>query len=252
MTRPRIVLVVAAALLLALTALFAFMPARLALRLAGERLGPLRLEGVSGTLWQGHAAQAWWGPRALGTLGWTLARAPLLAGRAEATFALRGADGLALNGAATRMGEHADLRDVALELPAARLAPLLDDDPPPLGGTIHVRIETAQLTRGWPTALQARAVWRGATLGNGAVPLGEVAADAVVQADGSIGGAVRDDGRGAVVIAGRYRILPLGWTLQATLTPRRDDARVRRALARFGTPAADGSVVLQVKHGVVW
>lgn len=252
MTRPRLVLVLAAALLLALAALLAFLPARLAQRLAGERLGPLHLEGASGTLWRGHAAEAWWGPRALGTLDWTLARGPLLAGRAETTFALRGADGLALHGAATRAGERADLRDVALDLPAARLAPLLDDDPPQLGGTIHVRIDSAQLTRGWPTALQARAVWRDATLGNDALPLGEIVADAAVQADGSIGGAVRDDGRGAVAVAGRYRILPLGWVLQLELTPRRDDARVRRALARFGTPAADGSVALHVKHGVVW
>lgn len=252
MTRPRIVLVFAAALLLALTVLIAFMPARLAQRLAGERLGPLRLAGVSGTLWHGHAAQASWGPRALGALDWTLARAPLLAGRAETTFALRGADGLALDGAATHAGERADLRDVALELPAERLAPLLGDDPPVLGGTIRARIESAQLTRGWPTALQARAVWRDATLGNDAVPLGEVVADAAVQADGGIGGAVRDDGRGAVAIAGRYRILPLGWTLQLTLTPRRDDAATRRALARFGKPGADGSVALHIKHGVVW
>ncbi|HEX7112063.1 MAG TPA: type II secretion system protein N, partial [Mizugakiibacter sp.] len=197
-------------------------------------------------------AQAWWGPRALGALDWTLARAPLLTGRAEATFALRGAEGLTLHGAATREGERADLRDVVLELPAVRLASLLGDDPPPLGGTIRVRIETAQLTRGWPAALQARAVWREATLGNDAVPLGEVVADAAVQADGSIGGAVRDDGRGAVAVAGRYRILPLGWVLQLKLAPRRDDARVRRALAHFGKPAADGSVALQVKHGVVW
>lgn len=252
MTRPRLVLVLAAALLLALTAPLAFMPAQWALRLAGDRLGPLHLEGVSGTLWQGHAAQAWWGPRALGTLDWTLARAPLLAGRAEATFALRGADGLALHGAATRAGERADLRDVALELPAARLAPLLGDDPPPLGGAIHARVETAQLMRGWPTALRARAVWRDATLGNDAVPLGEIVADAEVQADGSIGGTVRDDGRGEVAVAGHYRILPLGWTLQLKLAPRRDDARVRRALARFGKPAADGGVVLRIKHGVVW
>ncbi|WP_148667798.1 type II secretion system protein N, partial [Mizugakiibacter sediminis] len=141
---------------------------------------------------------------------------------------------------------------VALELPAARLAPLLDDDVPALGGTIVAQVDRAQLARGWPTALQARAVWRDATLGDGAVTLGEVVADAAVRPDGSIGGAMRDDGRGEVAVAGRYRILPLGWTLQLELTPRRDDARVRRALARFGAPAADGRVVLRIKRGVVW
>ncbi|MCE5234316.1 MAG: type II secretion system protein N [Mizugakiibacter sp.] len=251
MTRSRIALVGLAVLLLALAALLCCLPARLALRLAGERLGPLRLEGASGSLWRGRAVQAWWGPRALGALDWTLARGPLLAGRVESTFALRAADGFTLGGAAAREGERIDLREVTLDLPAARLAPLLDDDPLPVRGAIRGRIGAARLVRGWPTRLDAQFVWRDAALGADAVRLGDVAIVTAVQPDGSIGGTLRNGG-GEVAVDGRYRVLPLGWTLQAKLAPRTDDARVRRALARFGKPAADGSVSLRIRHGVVW
>jgi general secretion pathway protein N len=187
--------------------------------------------------------------RELGTLRWTLSRGSLL-GHAAGEVALDG-PWLALAGRFARDGDAVVWRDVHARLDLAQV------EPPPAtpfgtpGGQWQVRMEHATLRAGWPESLHGRLDWRAArfTTTSGAVPLGNLFAD--VDADhGVVTAVLGDGGDGPLQLAGELRISPLGWRLDATLTPRGDDPALARWLARLGPPDARGAVHLQRGAGL--
>jgi len=240
------------ALPVAAAALLCWLPARWAWPWLAPRLHGVALEGVGGTVWDGHADVVRTPDgRALGRLDWRLSRR-LLLGEAVADLALAG-DGLEFAGHVRRAAPSTlDWRDVRLAVDLAAFAQPL----PPLGGTPQGRFELAlphaRLQGGWPLQLDGTARWREAVVVTpaGRVALGDFHADLRAEG-GAVQARFADDGSGPLAAAGELRLIPLGWRATAGLRPRADDPALRRWLAGFGTAQADGSVRIERGGGLL-
>jgi len=67
-------------------------PAQFAYSLIADRLGAIKLGGLSGSIWDGHASSVQVFGAPLGALDWQLQAAPLLHGTATAHLALSGGE----------------------------------------------------------------------------------------------------------------------------------------------------------------
>lgn len=235
---------------LILGALLWFLPARWALPLLQARLRGVRLDGVSGTLWQGRAEQASIvnGPQ-LGRVAWTLSHRALL-GDIRLGLDLRQPQ-WQLQGQVHRMSStQLDLHDVTLHMNMAELGTQswLHGQPQ---GQLDLQVPQAQLQGYWPMQLDAAGTWSHAVVHTpqGEVPLGALSL-VVTGQSGAIQGMLTDDGSGPLQTAGRLSISPLGWDLQFHLVPRRDDPVLMSWLRSLGTPAADGTLELRYRGGL--
>lgn len=243
-------LLACACLLCVIVALIVFLPARWVAPWLQARLHGAQLRAVGGLVWQGHAGQVITADGTeLGRLQWRLSRRALL-GRIRLVLRI---DGPAVQaaGALERTGEVAYWHDARLDL-------ALDSLPhPPAtpwgtpGGALAVRLQHARLQAGWPMTLAATARWRQATVRTG----GEVIALGTIEADASGDNGVievdlHDDGRGPLDVRGTMQVSPLGWRLDADLQLRGGQPALRRWLARFGTPDAQGHVHIQRGAGL--
>src|SRR6476646_4517415 len=66
------------------------LPAQVAYRWGADRLGPLRLDGIAGTVWDGRANSVSAFNQALGSLEWRVAKMPLLSRRVVSELILSG------------------------------------------------------------------------------------------------------------------------------------------------------------------
>jgi general secretion pathway protein N len=235
---------------LALAALVWFVPAAWALPLLQKQLRGVRMQGVSGTLWDGRAQQVSIadGPP-LGSLAWVLSRRALV-GDIQARMALRQPQ-LQLQAQLRRVSSgQLDLSDVSLHLDMAMLGaqPWLHGQP---SGELELQAPQAQLQNVWPVQLDATGSWSQAALRTprGKVPLGTLML-AVTGQSGVLQGTLSDDGSGAVQTAGRLSLSPLGWDLQLRLVPRSDAPAVMDWLRSLGDPAADGTLELRYRGGL--
>lgn len=242
---------IAAALLLAAIALVAWFPARWAVRLAGDRLQPLALRGVSGSVWNGHARQLSWAGRPLGALDWTLARA-LLLGRVDGSVRLDGPD-WRVSGRFRRLdAERWQLADVHAHAQLAALPLSLHGLSP--AGALDAALPRVRLRAGWPEVLQGRIEWHDASLGDASgrtVALGNLYARLSDDAGTRLLGELGDDGSGPVRLRGEAELSPLGWRVDARLTPSDPGAGWRALLGRFGPMDANGRLVLERQGGLL-
>src|SRR5690606_34136638 len=118
----RTLLVLCVLLLLAGVLALWRLPAAFAYRQVQDRLAPLALTGVSGTLWNGRADGASIAGSDLGELEWRLHPWPMLGARMVADVRLKGADVEAV-GEVSRGAGTIGVRDFRFSVPAARLAP---------------------------------------------------------------------------------------------------------------------------------
>ncbi|GLQ89720.1 type II secretion system protein N [Dyella flagellata] len=235
---------------LALGALVWFIPASWALPLLQTQWRGVRMEGVTGILWEGRAQQVSIadGPP-LGSLAWVLSRRALL-GDLQASVDLRQPQ-LQLQGRVRRVSSAQwDLRDVTLHMDMAMLGmqPWLRGQP---RGQFDLQAPQAQLRSVWPVQLDATGTWSQAAVhtAQGDIPLGTVML-AVTGQSGALQGTLSDDGSGAVQTAGRLALSPLGWDLQLRLVPRNDDPATLSWLRSLGTPKADGTLELRYRGGL--
>lgn len=234
----------------AVAALVWFLPARWALPLLQARLRGVRLEGVSGTLWQGQVEHVSIvnGPQ-LGRLAWTLSHRALL-GDVRLGLDLRQPH-MQFHGQVHRLSSSlVELHDVTLRMDMAMLGPQawLRGEPQ---GTLALQVPQASLQDRWPMQLDMTGTWSQASVhtAQGAVPLGGLSLAATGQS-GVILGTLNDDGSGIVQTAGRLTFSPLGWDMQWRLVPRRDDPVVSSWLRSLGRPAADGTLELRYRGGL--
>lgn len=241
-----------AVLLLAAVALLWWLPARWALPWLQPSLHGLRLQQVSGTLWDGSAGQVL-APsgHVLGRLRWRLSRRAVL-GDVEAQVEFSG----------PRLDFRGRLRQVAATQVAwddvharADLAALTDPHRQlPLGqplGEFTLSAEHALLQGGWPQQLQAAWQWRHAVVRTkqGELALGGLHGLLTAQG-GVIHAQWQDDGSGPLHATGNLQLSPLGWRLAAELQPRADDLALRRWLATLGQPGSDGTVHVERSGGL--
>ena len=243
-------LVVLAVGALAVSTLIWFIPASWALPLLQPQLRGVRLEGVSGTLWQGRAEQVSIanGPP-LGSLAWTLSHRALL-GDIRIGVDMR-QPRLQLQAQVHRASsEQMDLRDVTLHMDMAMLGtqPWLHGQPQ---GQLDLEVPQARLQGVWPMQLDATGNWSQASVRTtqGEVPLGTVML-AVNGQSGAIRGTLNDNGSSPIQTSGRLSLSPLGWDLQINFIPRSDNPALLNWLRSLGTPAADGTLELRYRGGL--
>lgn len=208
-----------------------------------SRMGSWTLYGVQGTVWEGHATLVKSGNVRLENLHWDLHPLSLLWGRLEAAlhFKYAAAPGAMVLGRSFTGTWHAD--DVAMELPAGRLTPLLRLPGAELGGKLSVHLSALALKQGRVTAASGEVSWEKASLRKPvAVDLGGFTIALKTTAEG-INGALLDHG-GAVQAQGLFKLSSNGqYRLTATFASRDpQQPLIAQGLRLFGNAGPDGRV----------
>lgn len=224
------------------------MPADVAWRYAGPKFGPVSLVGVRGTVWDGRADGISVFGRDLGAIDWRLDKSPMLSGLVSAEIRIRGAD-IDTSGRLERDRDgRIGARDVRFRFPAALLGAALDIPNLNLVGSITGTLEKGTLANGVLSEASGNARWSEAGVtGQAEARFSDILAEFASQTDGSISGTVADDGRGSMEVNGQFSVAPTGYTAEAFLSARNDDARVRDVLQYVGQPQADGSSHLVIR-----
>ncbi|TCV94011.1 general secretion pathway protein N [Luteibacter rhizovicinus] len=241
-----VLLIVAAGLL------FWFMPARVALPLLSKRMHGMSFEGLSGSVWQGHADRVVLSDGAvLGTADWQLGREVVL-GRTHLLLHVAGARGRFDGRYDQVTADSRAWHDVTFHLDAAALAgqPLAGDLHP--RGTLDGQVSEAVFQGNWPMTLNGEVSWADAAIQTpeGHIVLGGLKLQAT-SASGFLRGTLADDGSGSLATKGDIAASPLGWRADVLLRPRIADTALRHLIARFGPVGPDGSVHIQRKAGLV-
>lgn len=225
----------------------AFLPARIALDFVGDRLGPVQLGEVSGSLWKGQASPASVNGQPIGTLGWRLHPLSLLGARVDADLTLQGDTYNGQGAVSVQRNRTFGVRDLQLTMPAQKLQPLLDIPALVFRGDVLVEIASAELKGGFPTQVQGRATWRNASVaGSAEAQFGEVITEFASAPDGGVAGTVKDNG-GPLQAQGTYTVNLLGYDADIALRARDGNPQVTEALQYIGAPQPDGSARLVVK-----
>ncbi len=217
------------------------LPAGIAYDHARDRVAPVVLSGLHGTVWQGRADDASVLGHALGTLDWTLHKRPLLHGRLVADVRLQGAD-LEASGSVERAPGELAVRGVHFRMPVSRFAPERHGDPDAWRGSLDGTIDEARLQGGMLTAAHGQVRW--SRPGIPALPelaLPDLLADFAAQPGGSLAGTVRDDGSGRIAVDGQFKLRIGLLDADIVLRARPGHPLAARALERIGEPQDDGS-----------
>jgi general secretion pathway protein N len=235
--------------LLAIAAVVAITcPAQFAYRFVADRLGAVRLAGLSGSIWQGHAASTQLFGMELGALDWQLRAAPLLHGEAAAHLTLGGGAITASGDVTNRFDGAMQVSNAAIGVPAQFAAPALDIPALQLLGDLEIDVAHALLRQAWPESATGTAHWRNAAVAGAAqAQLGDLEATFESAADGSINGIVHDLG-GPLQLNGTFVVSAGSYDAQANLRARDGNAQVGEALRYIGEAQADGSSLLKI-HG---
>jgi general secretion pathway protein N len=222
------------------------LPADVAYRFLGDRLAPLRLHDISGTLWRGHARSVDLGGYDLGSVDWTLQFAPLLRGAAILQLAVRG-----IAGGSGTIERAADgeirLQDARITMPASVAAPVFAIPALAFAGTIDINLTQARIFGMWLTDAHGVATWRDAAASGAAqAQLGNLQATFASAADGAIAGVITDLG-GPLEVAGTFKATLGRYDAQVRLASRGDNAQLTEALQFIGQPQADGSRLLLIE-----
>jgi general secretion pathway protein N len=246
------VLVVLVVLLLSLGLLLWFLPARWVQASLEARLHGLRLDEVSGTVWDGRAGRLLTADgHDLGKLAWQVPHAALW-GDMRLSVGLDG----------PQLSFHGDMhqRDAQrVEWHALHLQGDIDalgNHAVVLGGMLHgqVSIDIAHvLLQGrWPLELDGKARWSEAevTTARGVLALGEIQLQAQGQ-EGVIQGQLRDGGSGPLQLDGQLGLSPLGWRYDVNARPRGINPALQAWLQGLGRADADGTVHIKGSGGLV-
>jgi general secretion pathway protein N len=222
-------------------------PAELAYRYFGDRFAPLVLRDLSGTVWQGRAANVELFRQNLGALEWRLQPAALLHGETVAQLSLSGAD-VAATGLVDRGADgQVSFRDVVVHMPARLAAPVLAIPALDLLGTIEIDVARARLSGLWLADASGVAYWRDAAVAGAAqARLSDLQLTFASAAGGAISGIVHDLG-GPLQADGTFTASLGRYDAQVRLAARGDDPHVAEALQYVGQAQADGSRQLLIE-----
>ncbi len=223
-------------------------PADLAYRLVVDKLGPVRLSGINGSLWDGHAAEVTAFGQPLGALDWQLQAWPLLNREVRLHLNLR--DGMvSASGELKRAADAVvSLDEAKFRFPAELLAPVFDIPSLKPVGEIDGTLAHAVVHGGWIDGASGNAQWVGAGM-TGAIEarFGDLEAEFSSTADGAISGVARDRG-GPLSVNGMFQVRSGQFDANALLEARDNDPKVVDALRYIGEPQGEGSSLLKI-HG---
>lgn len=223
-------------------------PASFAWRFVAAKVGALKLDGLSGTIWNGHAGSASVYGQELGALDWRLSPLPLMYGVIAAQLDVHGGE-VTGSGAVERESDGSlQITNAVIHLPASLAAPALDIPMLQLLGQMDIDIAQLRAQGAWPTTAQGEIRWRNAAVAGAAqAPLGDLQAKFATAADGSIAGTAHDLG-GPLQLDGTFKVAAGGYDVQAKLAARDGNAQVLDALRFIGQPQGDGTTLLLI-HG---
>jgi hypothetical protein len=219
----------------------ATLPASTAYKYFGDKLGALKLSGLSGTIWDGRASSAQVFGQELGALTWQLKAKPLLTDAiVDVHFNL---DGGAVAASADARRSQLGVIDVSngtFHFPASLASPALDIPQLNLLGDIDGAIDHAQVNGVLLTNANGTLHWKNAAVSGAAqAQLGDLEADFLSDANGAIQGTARDLG-GPLKLDGTFTVGGGNFNVDAHLAPRDGNAQVAEALRYIGQPEAHG------------
>ncbi|MGL5947603.1 MAG: type II secretion system protein N [Aeromonas sp.] len=225
-------------------------PANLALRaLPAQYARSLKIEGVSGTLWQGQASRVQYGKEVLAPLSWDLNGWSLL--RAAPSAAIKFGSRNTINGQGiVGWNNGFTAEEFTLNMPAAELLRRLAKSLPfPLtvGGQTQLKLHQFVQAKPWCQQLDGKLNWYNATFSG---PMGEVAlADPTITLscpEGKVIAEIKQQSD-AMALTGRFTLETDGMYLfQGQLKAGKSlPAAVEKALSMLGQPDAQGRFPLR-------
>lgn len=241
-----VISVILVALVAAGITLVVLAPADLAYRLAGHRLAPMALEGVSGSLWQGRADQWIAHGVALGPIEWQVDRGAALTGRPSGEIRATGRQ-VAGTARFARIDDGWSLSAVDGVFPAALLAPALDIPALSLLGTIELDIDSVQIRDGYLGTAAGRIAWRGLGVrGIAALTLPGLEMQIISTGERALKATIADLG-GPLAIDGRLSLADGAFTAEVDLVPREAEPRLEEILKYVGERRPDGGSHLRIE-----
>lgn len=235
-------------LALILLLIVAFLPASTALGLVQDRMREVRMEGVSGSVWNGRADALTVRERALGAFTWKLSPWALFSKRVDVDVTLDGPELKAAGFVSLSGPGSLQLRGMQASVDAQRLQGVLDVPALVFKGRVEFDLRELVVDQYFPAKVEGSAVWRDAMVGGSAdARLGDIRADFATQGVGTIAGTVTDSGGPLMIEGGTFSAGLQGVSAEATLRARDGDAAVLRALQYIGQPQEDGSSRLEVR-----
>lgn len=211
------------------------------------RLPPdLKVEGVSGTVWNGGADAIRLRGKPLGGFNWNAEPAALLAGELAFQIEVTRPDGYIRGRIAATIGGALTGRDLELDLPLTALHPGSDQD---WRGALHGTVQSVRLEQGWPVAVIGTFQMTGLTPPASDLPIGDYALEFDGRADTptQLVGRVRDLAAPLVVRAQLVIKRDRSYTLEGDVKPRPDaPPDVTRAVTFLGSPDAVGRRTFEI------
>jgi general secretion pathway protein N len=224
------------------------LPASTAYRFVEDRMGAVKLSGLTGTIWQGRASSAQVFGQELGALTWELHPQPLLQGIVAAHLTVDGG-AIAATTDAQRMSDGTiELSAGTFHFPATLAAPALDIPALNLLGDVEGKLDRARLQGVLLSAASGSMRWKNAAVSGAAqAQLGDLEATFASAADDAITGTAHDLG-GPLQLSGTFNVSAGSFDVDAHLAARDGNAQVAEALHYIGQPDADGTSHLVI-HG---
>ena len=211
----------------------------------GDRLQPLRMQSITGSIWNGRA-QLSYAMVPLGQGDWQLEPWALLGARLGGRLALAGPL-IEADGRFSGDGKRIEIADLHLQFPAHLLTPVLDIPSLRLYGDIEVEARQLRIERGVLDSLQGKLVWNDLAVGGAAAAqLGGLRVDFEPSAAGVVLGRIRDLG-GPLLVRGTVEVRGQSFRLQADLDARPGQTAVQEALLYVGERRPDGGSRLEVE-----
>lgn len=233
------------ALLAYLLFLFVTLPAARAYAMLKERIAPVQLHGVEGTLWSGSAALAVSGARQFQQVSWRFHPWALLLGHAEAavTFDEAGRHTRAVAGRTLAGGLY--LHDVTTRLPTTALEGMFNISGTGLDGAVDIHLVEVTFADKKLAAVNGSLTWNNAGLVSPKTALGSFVMTLETSGE-EIKGVLKDNPGSPLRAEGVLRLKPDGSYQFTGALSLRDPSRadLEQALRFFGSPGPGGKVNL--------
>jgi hypothetical protein len=242
-------LIAALLILVVIAAIVAItLPAATAYRFCEDKLGAIKLFGITGTVWDGRASSAQVFGQEIGAVTWNVHPQALLQSVLAAHVNV---DGGAVS-AAAEVRRTSDgviqLSDGTFHFPASFAAPALDIPTLNLLGDIDGKLDGGRLRGVLLSDASGTMRWnRAAVSGAAQAQFGDLEAHFASAADGSIHGVAHDLG-GPLQLNGTFDVSAGSFDVDAHLAARDGNPQVAEALRYIGQPDADGTSHLII-HG---
>lgn len=224
----------------------ALFPARTAVEWVGPRLGAIKLEDVTGTIWNGQAGRFSVHNKPVGALGWSISPRSVLEWTLIGQLRLQGDRFEGESDLRVQSALTGEFRNTRLVFPAELLNPALDIPGLTPVGKVEVKLTEAVLASGYPTKLDGIATWRNAAVaGEAAASFGDLTAEFSTLPNGKVGGVLSDNG-GNLSLEGTFEFGLTGYEAEAILAARDGNPDVIKALGWIGEQQPDGSSILKV------